>query len=146
MNEYDNDDKEIDNLEKILENEKNEGILDQSLSKINMKKEEVLKDLYLPKKINKEFLKKLKCYKYVDGLNEIEYGSYLRWINLKNINNLKLTNGGILCEIKIEEDPILILKNNMNFFFQINMNEALLFQKLSEQEQLILHIIEYVNK
>ena len=144
-----NNDEEIENLleiEKLLENTKNESILKLTPEQIKEKKEEVLEELYLPKVVIKNNLKKLKNYRYIEECNELQFGSYLRWINLKNIDNLKLTNGGILCEIKIDDDPILVLKNNRNQFFQINMNAALIFQKISYQEQILLSIIQFLQK
>ena len=71
---------------------------------------------------------------------------YFRWINLNNPENLKLTNGGILCEIKVEDNLNLVFKNRMNMFFQINMEENLLFQKFSDQERIILYALDYLEK
>ena len=52
----------------------------------------------------------------------MKYGSYIRWISLKNPENLKLTNGGIVCEMKVGDNGIVIVcKNNFNRFFQLNM-------------------------
>ena len=38
----------------------------------------------------------------------MKYGSYVRWISLKNPENLKLTNGGIVCEMKLEIKVLLL--------------------------------------
>ena len=38
------------------------------------------------------------------------------------------------------------MKNNMNRFFQINLDENLIFQKLTDQEKIILYAIDIVNK
>ena len=46
----------------------------------------------------------------------------------------------------MDDSIALVFKNNMNRFFQINMDEALVFQRLSEQERIILYAICYVNK
>ena len=47
--------------------------------------------------------------------------------------------------IKIEENIILVLKNVVSKkFFQINMEENLLFQKLSDQEKVILYAVEHL--
>ena len=34
----------------------------------------------------------------------------------------------------------------MNRFFQLNFNECLVFQKLTRQEQIILAILDYIDK
>ena len=77
---------------------------------------------------------------------ELIEGRYIRWINITNPTNIKLTNGGILCEIKIEDYVSLVMKNNINQFFQINLDENLIFQKLTDQEKVILYAIDLVNK
>ena len=65
---------------------------------------------------------------------------------MQTLELARLTNGGILCEIKIEDTVILVLKNSMNRFFQINMDENLVFQRLSDQERIILYAVDYLNK
>ena len=40
---------------------------------------------------------------------------------------------------------IFIMKNNMNRLFQINLDENLIFQRLTEQEKIILYAIDIVN-
>jgi len=34
-------------------------------------------------------------------LSDIQYGRYIRWINLNDPENIKLTTGGIIIDIKI---------------------------------------------
>ena len=133
-------------LEKALTNEKNEEIINQTFEEIDKNKENILKELELSKKDMKILLKKLEDYKYIDEFPDLQIGRYIRWINLNNHENIKLTTGGILCDIKMDDSITLVFKNNMNRFFQINMDEALVFQRLSEQERIILYAICYVNK
>lgn len=139
-------DNEIEYLEKAINNEKNESLVNLTFNKIDKKKKEILNELELSKKENKELLKKLDNYRYVEEIPELQYGNYIRWINLNKPDNLKLAKGGILCEIKIEDNIYLVIKNYMNKYFQINMEENLLFQKLSDQEMVILYALEYINE
>jgi len=142
-------DEEIKYMEKIIKDNKNENILELTFEEIERKKKEILKEIYLPKVELKIYLNKLKKYRYIDELSEVKEGNFYRWINInntKNKNDIKLANGGLLCEIKLEDNPILIFKNFMNKFFQINFNESLLFKKLSLQEEIILSAINYINK
>jgi hypothetical protein len=141
MNEND-----IHYLEKALSNEKNEDIVNETFQEIDKNKENILNELELSKKDTKILLKKLEDYKYIDEFPDLQIGRYIRWINLNNHENIKLTTGGILCDIKMDDSIALVFKNNMNRFFQINMDEALVFQRLSEQERIILYAICYVNK
>lgn len=137
------------NIEKLLsalEDEDNAELLELDFKKIELEKEEILDKLELPKKQQKDLLKKLRQYRYIDELPGMKYGSYVRWISLKNPENLKLTNGGIVCEMKVGDKGIVIVcKNNFNRFFQLNMTETLIFQKLTDQELVLLSALEYIN-
>ena len=137
---------EIAYLEKALTNENNENITKVTFKEADKKKQELLYEIGLSPGEQKKLIKKLEDYRYVDELPELQEGRYIRWINLTNPDNLKLTNGGILCEIKIEDSVILVLKNNMNRFFQLNMDECLIFQRYSDQEKVILYAVDYLNE
>ena len=139
-------DTEIEYLETALTNVNNELIVNSTFHSIDKEKREILEELELSQQITKDLLKRLDDYRYIDELLELQCGRYIRWINLKNPENLKLTNGGILCEIKIDDNIVLILKNNINRFFQINMEENLVFQRLSDQEKVILFALDYLEK
>jgi hypothetical protein len=79
-------------------------------------------------------------------LDDLRFGSYVRWISLKNPAVIKLTNGGIVCDIKeVNGDIHIKCKNKMNMLFQVKMSEILLFQKLSEQEEVILKALKYLG-
>lgn len=133
-------------LEKSLQNNNNKNISSLTFSEINKDKENIINDLQLTKKESKNMLDKLSDYRYIDEIPDLVEGRYIRWINLKNPYNIKLTNGGILCEIKMEDYVSLVMKNNMNRLFQINLDENLIFQRLTEQEKIILYAIDLVNK
>jgi len=132
-------------LESSLNNANNKNISKLTYDAINKEKELILNELALSKKSKNELLKKLKDYQYIDEYPQLTEGRYIRWINLKNPENIKLTNGGILCEIKIKDSILLIMKNKNNHFFQINMDENLVFQRLTNQEKIILYAIDLIN-
>ena len=133
-------------LEKSLSNDSNKNISKLTFNYINNQKETIINELNLTKKDTNNLLKRLKDYQYIDEMPELVEGRYIRWINIINPNNIKLTNGGILCEIKIEDYVSLVMKNNMNRFFQINLDENLIFQKLTDQEKIILYAIDIINQ
>jgi hypothetical protein len=140
------DNNEINELLTALDNQENNTIINLTSNKIKQQKNDILQKLQLPREKLKEFHKKLKQYRYCEDLDDIQYGGFIRWISLKNPNNIKLTNGGIICDIKNHNNQALfLLKNNMNRFFQINFNECLVFQKLSRQESIILAILDYID-
>jgi len=133
-------------LEKSFINNNNKNISKLTFNNINRQKETIINELNLTKKNTKNLLNRLKDYQYIDEVPELIEGRYIRWINITNPTNIKLTNGGILCEIKIEDYISLVMKNNMNQFFQINLDENLIFQKLTDQEKIILYAIDIVNQ
>ena len=142
-------------LVKALDNDINQNIVDNDLDykKINQAKNDILQQLQLSRDKLKTMHKQLKSYRYIDSMEEIRYGSYIRWIKLNNPEDIKLTNGGIVVDIKVfkyEEEDIdevhLICRNRMNRLFQIKLNENIVFQKLNDQEQVLLSAMEYLNK
>jgi len=132
-------------LEKSLNNNNNKNISTLTFDTINKEKELIINELNLSKKNTNELLKKLKDYQYIDEYPQLIEGRYIRWINIKNPDDIKLTNGGILCEIKINDSISLILKNKNNVFFQIKLDESLVFQRLTNQEKIILYAIDLIN-
>tara|TARA_Y100000389_G_scaffold108521_1_gene105653 strand:- start:1475 stop:1894 length:420 start_codon:yes stop_codon:yes gene_type:complete len=138
---------DTEQLLKALNNEKNEMMLEHTFSKIKNRKNDILQKLQLTKGILKELHKKLKNYKYCETVEEMDYGHYVRWISLKNPEVIKLTNGGIICNIKIQNDiPYLLCKNNINRMFQVNLNECIIFQKLTDNELIILEVMKYLEQ
>lgn len=130
-----------------LNNNENKEIVELNITfeKINNDKKIILENIF-DEDIKNNILEKLKNYKLVDELPDLKYGSYIRWINIKNQSNTKLTNGGLLCDIKIKDKGIILTcKNNRNRIFELNMSNNIIFQKLSNQELILLSAIEYIN-
>ena len=139
----------IDLFINAINNEENKELINLNITfeKINSEKKIIIDNLFDDENDVESILKKLKYYKLVDELPELKYGSYIRWINIKNQSNIKLTNGGLICDIKIKNNGIIIAcKNNRNRIFELNMANNIIFQKLSNQELILLSAIEYVNK
>lgn len=130
-----------------LENNTNSSIINLNSSKIKTIKNNILQKLQLDRDVLKKFHKKLKDYRYVDGMHDIEYGYYIRWISLKNPEKeLKLTNGGWVNDMLIEKTGIqILLRNNQNRFFKIKLDECVVFQKLSDEEKVILSVLDLLK-
>ena len=95
----------------------------------------------------KKLHKKLKGYRYCSDMNDVQYGYYIRWISLKNPEIIRLTNGGIIIDIDIIKDCVQIrVKNNRIQVFQIKLDECCIFQKISDQEKVILGELDYLEK
>jgi hypothetical protein len=136
-------------LKKALDNDKNEIILNLDLNteKVAELKNNILTQLKLPKGILKTIQKKLKEYRFIDEMKELHFGSYIRWITIKNPENIRLTNGGIVCDItELNNDIYIKCKNNMNRFFQLRMSENIIFQKITNQENILLKVMDYLQK
>ena len=53
----------------------------------------------------------------------------------------------MICEIKITDDGVLITsKNFMHRHYTFKMDECLIFQKLSTQEQIIINALDHLEK
>jgi hypothetical protein len=141
------------NVEKLLEAldvEINENIMNLTTSKIKEMNLKILKELHLTKKDTLELLKKLNGYKYVDEMNDLKSGTYLRWIPLYNEKNeeYNLTKGAVFCELKVTDEGLnLVLKNYgfSNKHFTIKMDDNIVFQRLTSQELVILSALDHLS-
>ena len=138
---------DVNNLLNALENESNASIINMTTSKIKTIKNNILQRLQLDRETLKQFHKKLKNYRYCSDMVDLQYGYYIRWIPLKDPNNLYLTNGGLLLDVDIINNCVqLKIKNNRNRIFQIKFDECEIFQKISPQERVILGVLDYIDK
>lgn len=136
-------------LLKALDNEYNENIINLTTKKIQEMNLKILKELNLTKNETLELYKKLKGYKYVDEMDELKYGTFLRWIPILDPENIELTKGAIFCEVKITDNGVSLICKSYGFpprHFQIKMDENLIFQKLTEQELVLLCIRSFIHK
>ena len=109
-------------------------------------KNNVLQKLLLEKNELKLYHKLLTNYRYVDEIDELRYGSYIRWFNISKPKSLKLLNGGFIVDIKNVNDNIIILcKNSLNKFFNLKMGESIIFQKNTTQEDLLIKILDHIK-
>jgi len=141
---------DINKLINALDNESNEKILNLTTKKIKEMNLNILMELSLPKPKLLVFIKKLNGYKYVDEMDELKCGTYLKWIVLTDPNpdNLELTNGAIFCEVRCKDDGVYIVCKSFGYFpkhFQIKMDECLLFQKLTTQEIILLNALDHLS-
>jgi len=137
---------DIHNLLHALNNDNNEAVVELDYATIAKQNNDLLQQLNLPREALIKLQKQLKTYRCVNNLEDLRFGGYVRWISLKNPEIIKLTNGGIVCDIKaVNEDIHIKCKNKMNMLFQAKMSEILLFQKLSEQEEVILKALKYLG-
>ena len=138
---------DVDKLEKALDNTKNESIMSFTTKKITELNYKILQELNLDNKTTMEYLKKLKDYKYVDELPELKHGGFIRWIPINNSNYLPLNSCGIVCDIKIADEGVFVTcKNFMHRHYNFKMDDVLIFQKLTTQEQIILRALDHLDE
>jgi hypothetical protein len=138
---------DINKLMYALDNEDNENILNLTSKKILEINLSILKELHLEKQVTIDYLKKLKGYKYVDELKDLKYGSFIRWIPIIDPNYLPLHYCGIICDIKITDNGvILICKNFMHRHYTFKMEECLIFQKLTNEELVLISALDHLEK
>ena len=134
-------------LEKALENENNASVSTLTTRKIGTEKMRQLMQLRLNPEVVDDYFYKLRDYRHVDDLNGITHGAYIRWIDLKNPAHLTLARGAIICDIKIGQKGVqLLCKTHPNpAMFHVVMDEVVIFQRLSQQERVILSAMDYLD-
>lgn len=109
-------------------------------------KNNILQKMVFERDELKYYHKLLTNYRYVDEIDELRYGSYIRWFNIKKFKSLKLLNGGFIVDIKNNNSDIIILcKNSLNKFFNLKMSECIIFQKNTKQEDLLIKILDHIK-
>ena len=98
-----------DKLEIALENENNAKIMELNSATISKEKNDILQKLQLPREKLKYFTQTLKYYRYIDSVDDIILGNFIRWLNLSDPENLKLTNGGFVSDFKETPETIYIV-------------------------------------
>ena len=109
-------------------------------------KNDILQKMFEGEEI-KYYHKLLKEYRYIDEIDELRYGSYIRWFNIeKKDKSFDLLRGGFIVDIKQVLDDIHILcKNGIKIFFTIKMSNCIIFQKNTKQEKLLIQILDHVK-
>lgn len=122
-----------------------ETIANLTSKEIQLTNYKMIKQLHLDKKTTTEYLKKLNGYRYIDEISDIKYGRFIRWIPLSDPNYLPLHYCGIICDIKIVDNGVLITcKNFMHRHYTFKMDECFIFQKLTTQEQIIINALDHL--
>jgi hypothetical protein len=134
---------DVNTLLRAIDNENNESVLKLTSSEIKKQKNDILQKLGVKGKTLVELHKKLKDYRYVEEIEELNYGSFVRWINISDPTDVYITIGGIVCDMTATDNGIQIkCKNFYNRFFNFNFNKNLVFQKLSKQEKVLLFAMD----
>lgn len=155
----------VDELLQSIESDKLLSMSKLSYDKINTIKYNVLTRIGLEDDELESTLLKLSDYRYVEELQDIHHGAFIRYIPLivkkggnnksnnnnndgdESTNEIQIKPGGFICDIKILGSGVqLLCRNHFRRMFQLKLDEVLLFQKLTKEEEIILSVFDYLNK
>jgi hypothetical protein len=87
----------------------------------------------------------LSHYNRIFELDKIKYGSYIRWIN-NDDKEQKLKKGMFVCDIILTNEGIILKgKTYQGRFINIKMENCIIFQKMSNDEIAINHILNTIK-
>lgn len=140
---------DIETLLESIENTKNDYLENKTLKSVTDDVFEAVRELNYPIEIEKEIVASLLGYRYVDSVDELHVGKYIRWIRRpKKVGEMSpLTNGAMVTKVKFTDRGILIGCRGMGGrFLHIHLDECVIFQKMTAEEQLILMAYEKIEK
>ena len=144
---------DTEDLKKVFEdaiNETSDSNVDYLTSgKIKEHKKLIFDEMNLTKEERIKASKSLEFYRYISDLNDFKYGMFIRWYGLKKLQKreLKLEQGGFISDIKIVANDVhIVCKTIFNHHVQIKTSENIVFQKITDQEKVIISVVDYVNK
>ena len=133
-------------LMKMLQDMDEKKLIHLNSSIIKDAKNNILQKMAFDRSELKHYHKVLKDYRFIDELDELSLGHHIRWFNLNKLDNIKLYNGAILIDYEYKNNIIYLLcKGYRNQMFTIKMNEIILFQKFTNQELLLIQILDYIQ-
>ena len=136
---------EINQLLKAVDNEENVHLINLNNKKIKLIKFKILKELNYSKIELLDMMKKLEKYRYIDGMNEIKYGTYIRWINITDPDDLTLKKGGIFCDLSVTDNGVFIIYKNFNHkHYKFKIDDCLIFQKITNEEQILWNALDHI--
>jgi len=131
---------DIDNLLDSIESTKNDYLDNKTMSDISNEIREKVEETGISHEKKEAIIAKLNGYRVVDEIYELHKGKMVRWI--RNDTD-KLTNGGIVTDIKFLENGVHVLcMNSQRRFIQYKYDDCYTFQKMSIEEHLILMAYE----
>jgi hypothetical protein len=127
----------------------NSSITNMTLTKIAARRHEVLSTMNLTPEKYAEFERKLHMYRVIESPDELKHNQLIRWIPLRSLETRPyVTLGGCLFRVKYNEGErlhIVTIRNVKKFVFNIKFELNAVFQRLSQEELLILRAVEYVE-
>jgi hypothetical protein len=127
----------------------NNTIANLTLKKIAARRHEILSSMNLTPEKMAEFERKLMLYRVIENPNDLKHNQLIRWIPLRSLETRPyLTLGGTLFRVRENEEDgihVITIRNVKRFVFNIMFELNVVFQRLSQEEMLILRAVEYVE-
>ena len=127
----------------------NNTIANLTLKKIATRRHEILSSMNLTPEKMAEFERKLPMYRVIENPYDLKHNQLIRWIPLRSLETRPyITLGGTL--FRVRENPeegihVVTIRNVKRFVFNIKFELNVVFQRLSQEELLILRAVEYVD-
>lgn len=136
---------DIESLLTSVENVKNDYLENKTLRIVIEDIFNAINTLSCNLEEKQQLCEKLTGYRIVDRLDELHKGKHIRWI--RNVENPVLTNGGIVTNIQFLDKGVYVTTMNaIKRFMKIKLDDCLVFQKMTIDEQLILMAYEHMDK
>jgi hypothetical protein len=130
---------DIDRLLTSLETRNTDYLEGQTLRSINQDVFESLAGIAT----RNAHCQKLVGYRFVDEIYQLHKGKHVRWIRTEYPE--KLMVGGILVDIRFTDNGVnLLCRLHSGRFTQYRFDQCLTYQKLSDEEQMILALCEHL--
>lgn len=127
----------------------NNTIANTTLKKIHARRHEILASMNLAPEKLAEFERKLHMYRVIENPYDLKHNQLIRWIPLRSLEvRPYVTLGGTLFRVRenIEEKMhIVTIRNIKRFVFNIRFELNVVFQRLSNEELMILRAVEYIE-
>jgi hypothetical protein len=140
---------DINAILSALNKRENNTIANMTLKKIAARRHEILSSLNLTPEKMEEFERKLHMYRVIEDPDDLKHNQLIRWIPLRSLETRPyVTLGGCLFRVKQNEtDGIhaVTIRNVKRFVFNIKFELNVVFQRLSQEELLILRAVEFVE-
>ena len=132
-----------DEMDKVAEEIERYHLTDTKT--IKARKIQILQNITIEKEELLQYYKLLSQYRYIDEVDELRMGNYIRFFNL-DTKTVKLGRGGFLADIQVHNQRIVLLFKNRNRFFKLRMDECILFQKNTAQENILIQILDQIKR
>jgi hypothetical protein len=140
---------DINAILSAMNKRENNTIANMTLKKIAARRHEILSSLNVTPEKMEEFERKLHMYRVIEDPHDLKHNQLIRWIPLRSLETRPyVTLGGCLFSVKQNETDgihIVTIRNVKRFVFNIKFELNVVFQRLSQEELLILRAVEFVE-